>query len=96
MAYGCKVSTGSDIDELRKRGIKVYATNRYTWTTKAGQVALGGKKRPAMKYRRLKDLVLPEVTAVIDPNAPLDLKKKKDPAVQDYLRQSEGVKNGTK
>ena len=57
VAYGCHVSTGNDIDELRKNGVHVYATQRFTWTTAGGQVAVGDETGPDnKKYGRLKDL----------------------------------------
>ena len=61
--YGCKVVVNGDIDDLKAQGVHVYATtDRYTWTTKTGKVALGNEDKEETPYGDLKDLDLRDIT----------------------------------
>jgi RHS repeat-associated protein len=63
VAYGCEVSVGASLTDLRNRGVNVYTTmGKWTWTSEKGQAALGTREKTETPYGNMWDLRLFNVT----------------------------------
>jgi RHS repeat-associated protein len=70
VAYGCEVSVGKSLTDIRSRGVNVYTTmGKWTWTSEKGQAALGTREKTQTPYGNMWDLRLFNITKGVDMNA---------------------------
>ena len=98
VATGCQISKNADVSALRDRGVHVFATDRYYWTSNGGQVALGSHEKREETYVNPQDQRLKEVTGYTKTckGSICTDEELKDPTTLQNVKNAEAaVKNGT-